>query len=66
MQKMKSKGVQTGIHYNPISLMTYYRKYSKILPITEIISKEIVSIPIHPNLTQNDVDKVVISINNLI
>ena len=66
INKMKLKGIETGIHYNPVHLMTFYKKYGRRLPITEKISKEIVSIPIHPNLTQNDVDRVVTSINNII
>jgi perosamine synthetase len=66
INKMKLKGIETGIHYNPVHLMTFYKKYGRRLPITEKISKEIVSIPIHPNLTQNDVDRVVASINTII
>ena len=66
MKKMKSKGIETGIHYNPVHLMTFYKQYSKILPITEKVSNELVSLPIHPNMTCKDVDKVISSVNNII
>lgn len=49
MRKMKELNIETGIHYNPIHLMSLYVGNSK-LPITEKIGKEIVSIPTHPNL----------------
>ena len=64
MKKMSEKGIETGIHYNPVHLMTYYRNNIK-LPITEIISKEIVSIPTHPNLSEKEIDYIIKSINCL-
>lgn len=64
MKKMQERGIQTGIHYNPVHQMTYYEKTSK-LPVTESIGKEIVSIPTHPNLTKKQVDYIITSINKL-
>ena len=34
-------------------------KTSKNLPQTKIIGSEIVSLPTHPNLTTNDLDKII-------
>ncbi len=62
MKKMLEKGIETGIHYKPVHLMTYYRNNTK-LPITETISKEIVSIPTHPNLKEKEIDHIIKSIN---
>ena len=63
MKKMKSKGIETGIHYNPIHLMSmFYQKNTK-LEITEHIGKELVSIPMHTNLTKSDVDYVIENVN---
>ena len=42
--------------------MSLYKKSIK-LPITEKIAKEIVTIPIHPNLTQPQIDYIVKTIN---
>ena len=42
--------------------MSLYRNQIK-LPVTEEIGKKIVSLPIHPNLTNSDVDKIIKSVN---
>ncbi|PBO85666.1 MAG: glutamine--scyllo-inositol aminotransferase [Thaumarchaeota archaeon] len=62
METMKDNGIETGIHYTPIHKMTYYKSSIK-LPITEKISKNIVSIPIHPNLSESDINKIIKLIN---
>ena len=38
-------------------------KFGITFPITEKIGKQIVTIPIHPNLTENNIDKIITSIN---
>jgi len=62
-KKLFSKGIETGIHYKPIHMMTMYNS-SKKLPITEQISKKIVTIPIHPNLSDDDIDRIIKTIND--
>jgi len=64
MKKMKDKGIETGIHYYPIHKMSYYNEKIK-LPITDKVSQEIVSIPIHPNLSYKDFDYIVKTINSI-
>ncbi len=65
MKKMRERGIETGIHYKPVHLMSYYKNQAR-LPVTENIGGEIVSIPTHPNLSETDVDRVISSINKLI
>lgn len=62
MKKMKEENVETGIHYKPIHTMSLYKKKLN-LPITERVGKQIVTIPIHPNLSENDVDKITRLVN---
>ena len=57
-QKMSEKGIQTGTHYQPIHTFSLYKNNVK-LPITEKIGKEIVTLPMHPNLTEGDLDKII-------
>ncbi|SVA98328.1 uncharacterized protein METZ01_LOCUS151182, partial [marine metagenome] len=45
--------------------MSLYKKSVK-LPITEKIAKEIVTIPIHPNLSDSDIDKIITTINKFV
>ena len=61
-KKLANEGIETGTHYKPVHHMSYY-KNKKLLPITEKISNEIVTIPIHPNLTDNQLSKIVHFVN---
>jgi len=58
MKLMLEKGIQTGIHYLPIHKMNFYSSKLR-LPITENSGKHIVSIPIHPNLLEYDIEKII-------
>ena len=60
--KMYKKGIQTGTHYKPIHTLSLYKNKIK-LPITEKIGKEIVTLPMHPNLKQNQIDKIILCTN---
>ena len=62
MKKMLEMNIETGIHYSPIHKMKLFNSKQK-LPITEKICSEIVSIPIHPNLSELDISKVIDSVN---
>lgn len=64
MREMQKSGIETGIHYKPIHKMTYYLQKAK-LPITEKVAREIVTIPIHPNLSENDVTRIIKMVNKL-
>ena len=61
-KKLLEKGIETGTHYKPIHQMSLYKKSVK-LPLTEKIANEIVTIPIHPNLTGSQIDYIVKTIN---
>jgi dTDP-4-amino-4,6-dideoxygalactose transaminase len=65
MKKMFREGIETGIHYKPIHMMSYYQNKVK-LPISEKIQKEIVSLPIHPNLKDEQVERVIQKVNSII
>ena len=65
MRNMLKHGIETGIHYRPIHTMSMYKNNLK-LPHTERIGKEIVSIPIHPNLTDHDIDNIISTIRDII
>jgi len=62
MLNMSKKGIETGIHYRPIHTMSLYKHKMK-LPITEKAGKEIVSIPVHPNLIEDGVEKIIKYVN---
>ncbi len=60
---LKSHGIIAGIHYPiPVHLMPAYAygTNSKLnLPHTELIAKRVLSLPMYPELTESDQDKVI-------
>ncbi len=55
---LKEKGIATGIHYPiPVHLQPAIAKNYK-LPITEKIAKEVLSIPMHPQMKREDAEYV--------
>jgi len=66
-QKMLEKGVQVGYHYQPNHCLSFY-KNDKALPlsVTESVFPEIMSLPLHPDLSNNDVQYVVDELGKII
>lgn len=62
MKNMSSSNIETGIHYTPIHQMSFYRN-KKIFPVTDRIGNEIVSLPIHPNLSSSEVSYIIRKVN---
>ena len=59
---LRSKGIMSKIYFSPVHLTYFYSKvlgYKEQLPITESISKEILSLPIYPTMTVEEQDYVV-------
>jgi perosamine synthetase len=65
MNNMEKVGIETGIHYKPVHQLTMY-KNNIHLPVTEKISKNIVSIPIHANLDNENVEKIISNVNKFV
>jgi dTDP-4-amino-4,6-dideoxygalactose transaminase len=59
MESIKSKGIQTSIHYPPIHKFTSYHSSDNtnndLLSVTEDVSAREVTLPLYPMLTDNDV-----------
>jgi dTDP-4-amino-4,6-dideoxygalactose transaminase len=54
--KLLEYGIQTGLHYKPNHLLKFFnpdKKYS--LPLTEKIFSEMFTLPIHPDLNEDDI-----------
>jgi dTDP-4-amino-4,6-dideoxygalactose transaminase len=61
MAAMRAAGVQTSVHYPAIHEFSYYRRElgPVRLPITEDFSRRELTLPLHPALSRQDVDRVV-------
>ena len=62
MNKLFKNNIETGIHYKPIHKMKFYENKWK-LPITDFVSQKIVSLPMHPNLSDYDISKIIKLVN---
>lgn len=54
---LQEHGVITGVHYRPIHTHACYR-HSFSLPVAEAAADRIISLPMHPGLSDADLDKV--------
>jgi dTDP-4-amino-4,6-dideoxygalactose transaminase len=65
-QHLADNGIQTLIHYPiPIHHQEAYKELSHLsLPITEAIHKEVLSLPISPVLTHEEVEEIVEALNS--
>ncbi|MBI4679899.1 MAG: DegT/DnrJ/EryC1/StrS family aminotransferase [Nitrospirae bacterium] len=57
-QYLSDKGIETGIHYMPNHLLTFFGDRNDRLPVTEQLYEELLSLPLHPGLTESDVNYV--------
>jgi perosamine synthetase len=61
---LQDKNIATGVHYYPCHLHPYYIRLRADVPVSSALWKRILSLPIHPNLTDEDVDRVLEGIHS--
>jgi dTDP-4-amino-4,6-dideoxygalactose transaminase len=68
MNHLRGAGIQSSIHYPPIHHFSYYRERCPgvMLPKTEKFSNKELTLPLHPILTENDVERVAMSLRKAI
>lgn len=71
IKKLKKKNIEVNINYpTPIHKMKAYKKYvckeCDCLSLTEIYAKQIISLPIYPNLEKKKLIKIVEKIKNIV
>ncbi|MEM3364400.1 MAG: UDP-4-amino-4,6-dideoxy-N-acetyl-beta-L-altrosamine transaminase [Candidatus Micrarchaeia archaeon] len=66
--EMRNRGIGVNVHYIPVYKFTYYKQvFGGIrLPNVEEISSKIISLPIYPTLKDEELEKVVGSIKEII
>ena len=52
-------GIETVVHYLPNHLLEYYRNDSYKLPVTEAIYSELLTLPLHPDVSLEDQDYII-------
>ncbi len=57
--ELKQKGIETGIHYYPNHFLSFYKNNEKKnIEITEKIYSQLITLPLHPDLSKDDVNYV--------
>jgi perosamine synthetase len=56
---LQDVNIATGVHYYPCHLQPCYSHLQADVPVTSEIWKSILTLPIHPNITNHDLDRIV-------
>ena len=70
MAKLKERNIGTGLHFRCVHLQKYYREQygckAGMLPATEWNSDRILSLPMFPDMTEEDIQDVVAAIKDVL
>ncbi len=68
VKKLRNEGIGAEVYYPwPIHLMPYYRKFGKWrLPETEKASEQVLSLPVHPGVTAEQIDFIGEAVSRLV
>ncbi|NQE54227.1 UDP-4-amino-4-deoxy-L-arabinose--oxoglutarate aminotransferase [ANME-1 cluster archaeon GoMg3.2] len=59
MKYLADKGIMTKVYFSPVHLTHFYKnelEYASKLPVTEEISKQVLTLPMYPTLTKEEID----------
>ncbi len=57
---LQDQAIATSVHYYPLHLQPLYRNRRRVsLPVTEQLARELLTIPFHPNLEFEEIDRVI-------
>lgn len=65
-EDLLAKGIETGVHYFPNHFLSLYKIDNECLPETEKLFKEILTLPIHPDVSEADVARVSVVLKNFV
>lgn len=76
IREIEAKGVGVGVHFRNLPMTKYYReKYGyygesrsieRDFPVASKMTEKIVSIPLYPGLSDNDVDRIIEAVKNVV
>ncbi|MCT4638573.1 MAG: DegT/DnrJ/EryC1/StrS family aminotransferase [Bacteroidales bacterium] len=64
--KLENLGIPTGIHYKPNHLLTYFNGKSERLKETETVYNELLTLPIHPCIEENEIEFIIKGIKDIL
>jgi dTDP-4-amino-4,6-dideoxygalactose transaminase len=66
MAKLKEQNIGTGLHFEAVHRTTLYKESAAKLPETEHVCDRIVSLPLFPDMTDQDVEDVVAAVRRVL
>lgn len=66
MDLLSLEGIGSGIHYIPCHLFSHYHTQKWKLPVTERVYDQILSLPLFPGITDEEVERVICAVKNSI
>ncbi len=64
---LSKKGIMSKVYFYPVHLTKFYRKKFRFvggeLPVTENLSKQVLTLPLYPTLTKKEIDYIIEQIN---
>jgi perosamine synthetase len=64
---LREKGISSGVHYLPAHLQPYYReRFPSQLPVTERVWKRLLTLPMFPDLAEEDLSRVISSVKSFL
>ena len=64
--RLRAEGIGANVHYAPVHLHSYYQKrgYKRgLAPVAEAVSRQVLTLPMFPAMTQADVNRVVAALH---
>jgi dTDP-4-amino-4,6-dideoxygalactose transaminase len=61
-QFLLDRGIECGIHYKPNHLLSIYGGGREALPVTERLYEELLTLPLHPGLGDEEIDYAIASV----
>ncbi|MBP1930828.1 DegT/DnrJ/EryC1/StrS family aminotransferase [Ammoniphilus resinae] len=61
--EMKENGIATGVHYMPLTLHPLFLRYQSDTPIAYRVWKELVTLPLFPELSFDEIDYILSAMN---
>ncbi|MGI6311419.1 MAG: DegT/DnrJ/EryC1/StrS family aminotransferase [Bacteroidales bacterium] len=63
---LKSKGIATGCHYTPLTLQPFFKPYKSPCPVAERAYYKMITLPLHVDLTEYEVDYIIAAIKDFL
>ncbi len=59
---LKNRGIATGVHFFPLTLQPLFKPYAFDCPVAENIWRTFITLPSHPDLTEQEIDYILDSL----